>query len=87
MIKIDSLLMANAGRQVSRVSSELFANDSKLKMLVDSSMETVLRGLDQEYVHVADYSPWLHVNGAWTGAFSRLINGLLLEFGQKSNHM
>jgi hypothetical protein len=46
---------------VLRVGSELFASDSMFT--VDLAMEIVLRGFDQEYVHVADYGPWLHVNG------------------------
>jgi hypothetical protein len=39
-------------------------------------------GARHEFVYLAEYSPWLNVNGTWTGALGHLMNGIRMNWKQ-----
>jgi len=59
-------------RELIRIGSPLLANETKLR--ATTGFDALFDG-HHEFVYIADYVPWEHVNGTWTGALGHILNG------------
>jgi hypothetical protein len=58
-------------RELFRIGSPLFANESRLR---ETTGFDALFHDYHEFVYIADFHPWLRVNGTWQGALASLLN-------------
>ncbi len=61
-------------RELFRIGSPLLANESKL--LKTGGFDVLFHGY-HEFVYLADFDPWLRVNGTWRGALAHILNDLI----------
>lgn len=59
-----------------RVGTRKFVNESSLDEL--DALDLLLSGF-HEFVYIPDYSPYLRVNGTWTGVFGHIMNDTQMD--------